>query len=112
MLNLTEKWLHYHLSGLPLLETLELTSCYMLKRIKRSSHHHLLKSLGLTSCDNLVEVMVDSPILCRLSYYGNTSNVAISILLNASDLLEVKYVISAIVPGMLKGLNSSQRWEI
>ena len=34
MPNLTEKWLHYHLSGLPLLETLELTSCYMLKRIK------------------------------------------------------------------------------
>ena len=46
------------------------------------------------------------------SYYGNTSNVAISILLNASDLLEVKHVIPAIVPGMLKGLNSSQRWEI
>ena len=111
MPNLTEQWLHYHLSGLPLLETLELTSCYMLKRIKRSSHHHLLKSLGLSSCDNLVDVMVDSPILCRLSYY-NTSDVAISILLNASDLLEVKYVIPAIIPGILKGLNSSQRWEI
>ena len=53
------------------------------------SHHHL-KSLGLSSCDNMVEAMVDSPILCRLSYYDNTSNISIS--LNALDLLEVKYL--------------------
>ena len=77
MPNLTEKWLHDHLSKLPVLETLEITSCYMLKRIKLSSHHHHLKSLGLSSRDNMVEVMVDSPILCGLSYYGNTSNISI-----------------------------------
>ena len=90
MPNLTEKWLHDHFSGLTVLETLEITSCYMLKRLKLSSRHHHLKSLGLSSCDNMVEVMVDSPILCGLSYYGNTSNISIS--LNASDLLEVKYL--------------------
>ena len=90
MPNLTEKWLHDHLFGLPVLETLEITSCYMLKRIKLSSCHHHLKSLGLSSFDNIVEVMVDSPILCGLSYYGNTNNISIS--LNASDLLEVKYL--------------------
>ena len=88
MPNLTEKWLHDHFSGLTVLETLEITSCYMLKRLKLSSRRHHLKSLGMSSCDNMVEVMVDSPILCGLSYYGNTSNISIS--LNASDLLEVK----------------------
>ena len=83
----TEKWLDHNLSGLPLLENLELVFCYMLERIKLSSHHHL-KSLGLMRCQNLVEVMIDSSKLCRLSYSGNT---AISFSLNASGLLDAEY---------------------
>ncbi|KAL4625804.1 hypothetical protein ACB092_05G050900 [Castanea dentata] len=87
----TEKWLDDNLSGLPLLENLELVFCCMLERIKLSSHHHL-KSLGLMRCQNLVEVMIDSSKLCGLSYSGNT---AISFSLNASGLLDAEYTMSS-----------------
>nr|XP_023912673.1 putative F-box/LRR-repeat protein At3g18150 [Quercus suber] len=87
--NVTEKWLEEHLSGLPLLENLNLFSCSKLKRINLSSHHHL-KSLELIFCANLVELMIDNPKLCRLSYWGKT---AISFSLNALGLLEAEYML-------------------
>ena len=40
------------------------------------------------NCQNLVEVMIDSSKLCRLSYSGNT---AISFSLNASGPLDAEY---------------------
>uniref|UniRef100_A0A7N2LR32 F-box domain-containing protein n=1 Tax=Quercus lobata TaxID=97700 RepID=A0A7N2LR32_QUELO len=85
--NVTEKWLDEHLSGLPLLENLRLKVCSGLERIKLSSHHHL-KSLELWLCKNLVEVMIDTPKLCRFLYFGET---AISFSLNASGLLKAEY---------------------
>ena len=87
--NVTEKWLEEHLSGLPLLENLRLLLCSELERINISSHHHL-KSLELILCDNLVELMIDNPKLCRLSYWGKT---AISFSLNALGLLEAEYTL-------------------
>ena len=64
------------------------------------------------NCQNLVEVMIDSSKLCRLSYSGNT---AISFSLNASGPLGAEYTMLVIlqcglpmVLGMLKRLNSSQ----
>ncbi|XP_050285747.1 uncharacterized protein LOC126725216 isoform X2 [Quercus robur] len=87
--NVTEKWLEEHLSGLPLLENLHLLSCSKLERINISSHHHL-KSLKLVLCANLVELMIDNPKLCRLSYWGKT---AISFSLNALGLLEAEYTL-------------------
>ena len=84
--NITQKWFDDHLSELPLLENFVLSSCYMLERIKISSHH--LKSLELQLCHELVEVMIDAPKLCRLLYTGNA---AISFSLNAFALLEAEY---------------------
>lgn len=84
---MTEKWLDEHLSGLPLLENLRLRVCSGLERIKLSSRHHL-KSLELWLCKNLVEVMIDTPKLCSLLYFGET---AISFSLNALGLLKAEY---------------------
>ena len=64
---ITDDWLNDHLSELPLIETLELTCCSLLKRIEISSDQ--LKSLALLACWNLVEVKLDAPKLCRFNHY-------------------------------------------
>nr|POF01669.1 hypothetical protein CFP56_74832 [Quercus suber] len=64
---ITDDWLNDHLSELPLIETLELACCSLLKRIEISSDQ--LKSLALLACWNLVEVKLDAPKLCRFNHY-------------------------------------------
>ncbi|GMY34621.1 F-box/FBD/LRR-repeat protein At3g52680-like isoform X1 [Fagus crenata] len=92
--HITDKWLHDHLSELPLIEILSLVVCSKLERIKISSHH--LKSLELLACANLVEVKIDAPNLCRLWYYYKT---IISFSMNGLALSEAIYhSMSGIVP--------------
>ena len=85
-LNITNKWLHDHLSGLPLLETLRLYRCLEWERIEISSHH--LKILMLHDCKNLVEVKIDTPKLYRFSYGGGYIK---SFSTNALDLNDAIY---------------------
>ncbi|KAE8126009.1 hypothetical protein FH972_020765 [Carpinus fangiana] len=56
---LTYKWLHGILSKCPLIESLDLDTCNMLKRIKISSDH--MKSLTIYHCKRLVEVDIVVP---------------------------------------------------
>ena len=56
--------------------------CNMLGKIKISSQS--LKALFLVECDKLVEVKIDTPKLCLLSYCGHSK---ISLSLNASVYL-------------------------
>jgi hypothetical protein len=68
--NLTDKRLHNILSKCPLIESLGLDTCNMLKRIKISSDH--MKSLTIYHCKRLVEVDIIAPNLHKLSYtYGD-----------------------------------------
>jgi hypothetical protein len=79
----TDKWLHNVLSKHPLIESLELCYCSMLKMIKISSGH--LKSLTICFCTNLVEVNIITLNLHRFKYYGD----AISFSSNTWTLSEV-----------------------
>ncbi|XP_059433951.1 F-box/FBD/LRR-repeat protein At4g26340-like [Corylus avellana] len=81
--HITDKWLHDVLSKHQLLECLDLANCFMLKRIKISSHR--MKSLTFINCRKLVEVDIVSPNLHRLKYEGKV----ISFSLNSSSLSEV-----------------------
>ncbi|XP_059455205.1 uncharacterized protein LOC132185450 [Corylus avellana] len=67
--NLTDKWLHGILSNYPLIESLDLCICNMLKRIKISSDR--MKSLNISCCKRLVEVDIVAPNLRKLDYYGD-----------------------------------------
>ena len=83
---ITDDWLNDHLSELPLIETLELTCCSLLKRIEISSDE--LKSLALLACWNLVEVKLDAPKLCRFNHYTRSViSLSSSNALNLSVLL-------------------------
>ena len=64
--NITDKWLHDHLPGLPLLKDLQLSQCLEWERITISNYH--LKSLELTDCQHLVELKIDAPKLCKFLY--------------------------------------------
>ncbi|XP_059455204.1 uncharacterized protein LOC132185448 [Corylus avellana] len=82
--NLTDKWLHSILSKYPLIESLSLITCKMLKRIKISSDR--MKSLTICHCKKLVEVDIAAPNLHKLSYkFGDV----ISISSNTLALSEV-----------------------
>jgi hypothetical protein len=79
----TDKWLHDVLSKHPLIESLEIRGCHMLKRIKISSDY--LKSLTICYCTKLVEVNIITLNLRRLKYCGDV----ISFSSNAWTLSEV-----------------------
>ncbi|KAG2668110.1 hypothetical protein I3760_15G144400 [Carya illinoinensis] len=79
----TDRWLHKLLSELLLVEELCLLRCFMLERIKISGH--CMKSLSFYSCQNLVEVDIDTPNLDNLSYNGQI----ISFSLKALKVLKV-----------------------
>ena len=81
--HITDKWLHDVLSKHQFIECLDPANCYMLKRIKISSH--LMKSLTFINCDKLVEVGIVTPNLHRLKYEADV----ISFSLNSSSLSEV-----------------------
>lgn len=94
-----DDWLNDHLSELPLIETLELNCCSLLKRIEISSDQ--LKSLALLACWNLVEVKLDAPKLCRFDHY--TRSVISLSSLNALNLSVATYgMISPDVPWNVK----------
>nr|POE69308.1 hypothetical protein CFP56_42884 [Quercus suber] len=78
---MTDEWFHYHISQLAHIEKL-IIHCNMLEKIKISSQS--LKALFLLKCDKLVEVKIDTPKLCLLSYCGHSK---ISLSLNASVYL-------------------------
>jgi hypothetical protein len=80
---ITDEWLHDVLSKHQLIECLDLVDCFILKRIKISSH--CMKSLTFISCYKLVEVDIVTPNLHRLEYEGYV----ISFSLNSSSLSEV-----------------------
>jgi hypothetical protein len=72
---LTDKWLHGILSRCPLIESLDLHTCNMLKRIKISSDH--MKSLTIYHCKRLVEVDIVAPNLHKLSYeFGDVISIS------------------------------------
>jgi hypothetical protein len=68
---ITDKCLNYCISQLPLIEYLSLSRCYMLERIKISSH--CLKTLYLRKCNKLIEFEIDTPKLCKLTYSGRNT---------------------------------------
>jgi hypothetical protein len=80
---ITDEWLHDVLSKHQFIECLDLEDCFILKRIKISSHR--MKSLTFISCYKLVEVDIVTPNLHRLEYEGYV----ISFSLNSSSLSEV-----------------------
>ncbi|XP_059454254.1 FBD-associated F-box protein At3g52670-like [Corylus avellana] len=80
----TDKWLYDVLSKHPLIESLELRDCSMLKMIKISSDH--LKSLTICHCTKLIEVDIITLNLHRLEYCGDV----ISFSSNAWTLSEVR----------------------
>jgi hypothetical protein len=90
--NTTDKWFHDHLSQLPKIEFLEIDDCYVLERLKISSHS--LKTLNLVLSGitlwgkTLVEVDIDTPNLCKLAYRCSSS---IPFSLNALALSEATY---------------------
>jgi hypothetical protein len=67
--NVTDKWLHDVLYKHPLIESLKLHKCDMLRRIKISSDY--MKSLTFFNCHELVEVNIVTPNLHILDYVGN-----------------------------------------
>jgi Leucine-rich repeat (LRR) protein len=87
---ISDKWLHDVLSKLQLIECLDLGDCFILKRIKISSHR--MKSLTFINCDKLVEVDIVTPNLHRLKYEGEV----ISFSLNSSSLSEVILLFSEV----------------
>ena len=66
--SITDKWLHDHLPGLPLLEALQLSQCLECERLTISNRH--FKSLELTDCQHLVELKIDAPKLRKFLYAG------------------------------------------
>jgi hypothetical protein len=79
----TDKWLHDLLSKSPLIESLDLKCCRMLKTIKISSDR--IQNLTFNHCLELVEVNIDTPKLHRLKYFGDR----ISFSSNTSTFSEV-----------------------
>jgi hypothetical protein len=90
--NTTDKWFHDHLSQLPKIEFLEIDDCYMLERLKISSHSLKTLNLALSGITlwgkTLVEVDIDTPNLCKLAYCCSAS---IPFSLNALALSEATY---------------------
>uniref|UniRef100_A0A2N9HFM3 F-box domain-containing protein n=1 Tax=Fagus sylvatica TaxID=28930 RepID=A0A2N9HFM3_FAGSY len=90
--NTTDKWFHDHLSQLPKIEFLEIDDCYMLERLKISSHSLKTLNLALSGITlwgkTLVEVDIDTPNLCKLAYRCSAS---IPFSLNALALSEATY---------------------
>jgi hypothetical protein len=90
--NTTDKWFHDHLSQLPKIEFLEIDDCYMLERLKISSHSLKRLNLALSGFTlwgkTLVEVDIDTPNLCKLAYRCSAS---IPFSLNALALSEATY---------------------
>ncbi|KAE8126010.1 hypothetical protein FH972_020766 [Carpinus fangiana] len=72
--DLTDEWLHGILSKYPLIESLVLRYCEMLKRIKISSDH--MKHLTIFQCNRLVEVDIVAPNLHKLDYYGDVISIS------------------------------------
>ena len=66
---LTDQWLEVLISKLPLLESLNLKSCYGLKHIKIRNQH--LKDLVIDRMDLLEALNIDTPSLVSFSYVGN-----------------------------------------
>lgn len=70
-LHITDSCFNYHISQLPLIEYLSVYWCDKLESIKISSH--CLKTLHILKCDKLVEVEINTPMLCKLSYVGGNT---------------------------------------
>ncbi|XP_065631101.1 uncharacterized protein LOC111995127 [Quercus suber] len=70
-LHITDSCFNYHISQLPLIEYLSVYWCDKLESIKISSHR--LKTLHILKCDKLVEVEINTPMLCKLSYLGGNT---------------------------------------
>jgi hypothetical protein len=96
--NLTDEWLHGILSKYPLIESLVLCYCKMLKRIKISSDH--MKHLAIFQCSSLVEVDIVAPNLHKLDYYGDVISISsktltlseVSIFLNNGPPLDAEKI--------------------
>ncbi|XP_059455182.1 putative F-box/LRR-repeat protein At3g18150 [Corylus avellana] len=67
--NVTDKWLHDLLSKNPLIQSLDLNCCKMLKTINISSDR--IQNLTFNRCRALIEVNIATPKLHRLKYFGN-----------------------------------------
>ncbi|XP_031405402.1 FBD-associated F-box protein At5g60610-like isoform X2 [Punica granatum] len=61
-----DDWFCQFLSKFPMLESLSLGRCRLLKRITISNP--LLKNLSITNCDNLVDIRIDTPKLSSFDY--------------------------------------------
>ncbi|GMY20406.1 putative F-box protein At1g49610 [Fagus crenata] len=70
--SITDKWLHDHLSQLPLIEYLNIHGCHKLERLKISSHSLKTFYMMYSKKDELVEIDIDTPNLCNFAYCGHT----------------------------------------
>ncbi|XP_065631077.1 F-box/LRR-repeat protein 25-like [Quercus suber] len=70
-LHITDSCFNYHTSQLPLIEYLSVYWCDKLESIKISSHR--LKTLHILKCNKLVEVEINTPKLCKLTYLGGNT---------------------------------------
>ena len=70
-LHITDSCFNYHISQLPLIEYLSVYWCDKLENIKISSHR--LETFHIMKCDKLVEVEINTPKLCKLSYVGGNT---------------------------------------
>ncbi|GMY20403.1 putative F-box protein At1g49610 [Fagus crenata] len=70
--SITDKWLHDHLSQLPLIEYLDIHGCHKLERLKISSNSLKTFYMMYSKKDELVEIDIDTPNLRNFAYCGHT----------------------------------------
>ncbi|XP_017978316.1 PREDICTED: uncharacterized protein LOC18596092 [Theobroma cacao] len=87
--NLSDQLLQELISKLHLLETLNISYCDRLERVKILSHK--LKSLSIYHCERIADVNIDSPNLCSFSFNGSKETTpSISLINNLISQLGVR----------------------
>ena len=91
----TDQYLHFNISRFPHLETLEVSGCIMLERVKISAQR--LRMLTFDACEKLLELEIDSPNLSSFKY-RNLENIFPMIFpKNASCPFELTFTLDNLV---------------
>ena len=90
-LNITDQLFHLNVSRFPLLESLVVSDCDMLGRIKISAQR--LRDLRISGCQKLLDVEIDAPSLSFFRYFNNGDKMAKIFSKNAPCPLEFNLIL-------------------
>ena len=94
-LSITDQNLHFNISRFPHLETLEVSGCIMLERVKISAQR--LRMLTFEACEKLLELEIDSPNLSSFKYLSLENVFPTIFPKNAPCHFELTFVLDNIV---------------